>query len=104
MREYLEIGSTPAGEACVQVGDPTYFSRYRKECQAFINQLRRQLGPEPEGATLTIKGFPHDFGTYHEVVCRYDDRYPDSVQYAYDCEAKAPEYWDEDAKIELGMK
>lgn len=103
MRDYLEIGSTPAGEDCVQVGSPEYASRYRKECQAFINQLRRQLGPEPEGAVLCVKGFPHDFGTYHEVVCRYDDRYPESVQYAFDCESKAPEYWDHAAKVELGM-
>jgi hypothetical protein len=95
MREYVNIGSSPVEEDCAQVGDPDYPTRAREECRRFIELIRMRLGPEPEGARLVIKAFPHDFGTYHEVVCWYDDEMPKSVDYAFKCESDAPSRWEE---------
>ena len=101
MRDYLTIASAPVDEPCAQVGSDNYDQQSRKECRVFKNQLRRLFGPEPEGAVLKIKSFPHDFGSYREVVCEFDDNYPESVEYAFKLEAETPENWDEQAKEEL---
>lgn len=103
MRDYLSIGSTPCDEPCAQVGSENYSTEMRRESAAFIAQLRRQLGPEPEGASLRVKSFPHDYGSYHEVVCYFDDQLPASVEYAFKCEAEAPANWDDQAKQELAL-
>jgi len=100
-RDYLTIGSAPSGEECAQVGSDDYEARMRRETRAFIGQIIRQLGEPPTGARLAVKGFPHDYGTYHEVVCWYDDNYPDSVEYAFKCEAECPENWDAAAEVHL---
>lgn len=101
--DYLTIGSVPAGEDCAQVGTWDYATESRRELRAFINQLRRQFGTEPDGARLRIKSNPHDFGTYHEVICEYDDSNPVATAYAYKCEAETPEAWDADARKELDL-
>lgn len=102
MRDFVYIDSTPADEPCQQVGIPSYDSAMaRKECKAFINQLRRLFGNEPDGAELRTKLENHDFGSYPEVVCYYDDEKPASVEYAYRCEGNSPANWDLPAIIEL---
>ncbi len=102
MRDYLNIGSSPCAEKCVQVGEPNYAVESRKECNRFIELIRKCLGEEPDGATLAIKSFPHDFGTYHEVVCYYDDTNEVAIDYAFKCESEAPETLD--AKPYKGSK
>ena len=97
--DYLEIGPSPALEECAQVGSDDYANRTRKECRAFINQLRRTFGLEPAGAKLFIKANPHDFGTYYEVACRFEDEA--SQEYAIKLENEMPERWDAEAKTEL---
>lgn len=96
MRDYISIGSTPCDEACAQVGQPDYRRRALAECHRFIALLRKTFGPEPEGAELRVKAFPHDFGTYYEVVCHYDTDIPASVDYALHCEAQMPVTWGEE--------
>jgi hypothetical protein len=103
MRDYISIGSSPASESCVQVGSDNYDAQSRKECIAFKNQLERMFIDFPDGTYLTIKSFPHDFGSYREVVCWYDDEDEDSQSFAYNIENSTPEYWDEEAKKELGL-
>ena len=103
MRDYINIGSSPSGEDCAQVGTDNYLERDKKECTALIHQLYRELGEAPDVTYLSIKSFPHDFGTYHEVICYYDDEDEDSTLYAFKCEANLPELWDEEAKKELGI-
>ena len=101
-RDYMNIGSTPAGEECVQVGTSDYYSKSMKEGKAFINQLTRMFGdPSEYNCSFRVKAFPHDFGTYHEVVVSYNDEDEDACQFAYKVEAEAPEYWDNEAKLEL---
>ena len=100
MRDYLEIGSVPADEQCEQLGPNYDEKKARKECRVFINQLRRIHGPEPFGANLKVKSNPHDFGTYYEVACYYDDENEEAMNYAFNCE-DIPENWDDEAKREL---
>lgn len=98
----LYIGSVPGDEGCVQVGRPDYRTRARRECRAFIAQLRRRNGSEPEGARLYVAENPHDFGTYLSVNCSFDPLLPESVDYAFQCEGDGfPERWDERAREDL---
>lgn len=100
MRDYIDIGSTPANEDCEQLGPNYDAQKARKECRAFIHQILRELGPEPEGANLAIKSNPHDFGTYLEVVCYFDDKNEKARNYAFRCEDTAVD-WDTIARREL---
>lgn len=102
MRSCVYIGSVPADEDCQQVGTPSYNRELaRKELRAFINQLRRHFGNEPDGAELRTKTESHDFGSYTEVVCYYDYNKPASVEYAFNCESNSPTNWDLAATVEL---
>ena len=95
MRDIMELGPSPCEEDCAQVGDPDYDERSRQECHRYIARIRQVLGNEPDGARLTIKSFPHDFGSYREVVCVYDDADEEASTYAYRCEAEAPARWED---------
>jgi hypothetical protein len=95
MKDYLAIGSSPAEEECVQVGEEGYALRARAECRRYIEALRSKLGPEPEGARLALKGSEHDYGTYYEVVCWFDAEREEAVRYAYDCEGDGPATWED---------
>jgi hypothetical protein len=97
----LELASAPVGEECAQLGSDGYYERAKKECNAFIRQLRREFGNEPVGARLYIKSNPHDFGNYYEVACKFDENCQEATEYAFDLEARLPENWDEKAKVEL---
>lgn len=103
MREYLNIGCVPADESCAQVGTDDYECKSRKECATFIGQLRRIFGDEPDGARLGVKSFPHDFGSYMEVVCLYGTDKPVAVNYAFRCESCMPMVWDAAARQQLGL-
>jgi len=103
MRDYVCIGEVPAEEDCAQLGTDGYHERAKKECRAFINQLRRMFGPEPEGARLIVKSNPHDFGNYLDVQCVYDEDDEAATEYAYKCESDMPMTWDDEAKAELAL-
>lgn len=75
MQEHIDLGgTTPPEETCAQVGsrDHEYHDQARKEARAYVSLLRRLLGGEPNGARLSLKSHPHDFGTYLTVVCFFD--------------------------------
>ena len=93
MRDYTSIGPSPCDEECVQVGTPDYMALARPECQRFLELIRKELGPEPPGAQLRIKSNAHDFGSYLDVVCYFDDQDEEATDYAYRCEADAPQTW-----------
>jgi hypothetical protein len=103
MQDHLDLGSTPAREACAQLGSDKYQSRARRECRAFINLLRRAMGDEPAGARLAVKSNPHDFGSYLSVVCYFNDSDPVAIDYAYRCESDGPQFWDEQARTDLHL-
>ena len=92
--DYISLGSSPSEEECVQVGSLRYIMRAKKECQRFLALIREKLGPEPLGAQLKVKRFPHDFGSYLEVVCLFEEDNEEARAYAYKCEAEAPTRWE----------
>ena len=96
MRDYIDIGPVPAEEDCEQLGPNYDASKARKECNAYIEAIRRVCGPEPQGAQLRIKANQHDFGTYYEVVCYYDTENQAAFDYALKCESDAPQRWPDD--------
>jgi hypothetical protein len=96
-RDYVVIGSVPYDEPAVQVGRDNYNNDSILECYAFIEQIRRKIGIEPEDAKLKDKAFSHDFGAYRQVVCCYDDTDAESTSYAFECENHAPDKWDDEA-------
>ncbi len=104
MIDQIEIGPVPGNEACAQAGREGYEARARQECAAFINQIRRVVGPEPPGARLVAKSFPHDFGSYFEVCCRYEDSHETASTYAWSLDGnKQLQDWDAEARRELGL-
>jgi hypothetical protein len=100
MMEDLNIGSTPNEEECAQVGSDDYYERAIKECLAYREQIRKHY-PEPENGYLKVKGFPHDFGTYYEVVAYYDPEDTQASRWAFDIEGDnlgVLSTWDEEFK------
>ena len=96
MIDYLEIGPVPCEEDCQQVGTESYSPvAAREECHRFIRAIRTTVGHEPQGAWLTVRSNPHDFGTYYEVAVKYDDNYPEAFEYALRVESDAPTRWPE---------
>ena len=95
MRDEIEVGQAPCEEECAQVGTPGYRDQAIAECKAYIEAIRNCVGREPEGARLAYKGFPHDYGTYYEVVVYYDTDVPEARDYAYMVESQAPTTWEE---------
>ena len=106
MQELVDLGgTTPSGESCAQVGsrEYDYLDRARREARAYIGLLRRLFGEEPDGARLSVKSHPHDFGTYLTVVCFFDPTSASAADYASRCEAEAPSEWGESARHELKL-
>ncbi len=103
MRDELYIGCSPSDEDCASCGTSGYFERAAKELGAFISQLRRVFGVEPAGCRLKVKWERHSFGEIGGVFCVYDTDYPDTVRYAYRVEEECPDYWDDQARNELGL-
>jgi len=109
MKDYMEIGATPCEENCAQVGSDDYTSKARKECNAYVNQLWRWLKSEkgitkdnaPESFNIVVRSNPHDFGSYLEVACRFDDSDEEAMELAFSIEENGPTHWDMQAKKEL---
>lgn len=102
--DFIDIGPAPYDETCAALGkDEDFAERNRAECRALIGQLTRELGAPPEGSQVyfTIKANSHDFGTYREVICKYDGDDEAAANYAYNAEAKTPAQWDDIARAEL---
>ena len=85
MRTYINIGSTPVDETCL----PNTHVNARKEVDLYRQQLEKEF---PEGA-FKVKAFPHDFGTYWEVVAYYDEGDDPEMQAAFDAEGSASPTW-----------
>jgi len=101
MRDFISIGPSPAEEECAQVGTEGFDHRNKMECVAYEAQLIRLFGEPPQGAYLAIKAFQHEFGTYREVVCYFDDNHPESIDYAFKLEGNSPAKWDDQARKEV---
>lgn len=102
--EYIELGPTPYDEQCSQVGDDDFAVRSTKEMTVYKNQLNRMFPEVANSQTLAfaIKWFPHDFGTYGEVVVKYIPG-NEEEDIVYHIERNLPAYWDNESKKELGL-
>jgi hypothetical protein len=94
MQDVNWLGPCPAEEDAVQVGSPDYARDARAQCRRYIEALRKICGPEPEGARLTIKSQPHDFGSYLEVAVEFDGSNEAAAAYAAKCDESAPTTWE----------
>jgi hypothetical protein len=102
MRDTMSLGSTPWDEDCEQVPYKDGGIKARRECRAYINQLKRQWPDwETVGVAFRISSNPHDFGTYHDVEVVWDDQGEEQIRLAYAIEGELPEKWDQEAQAEL---
>ena len=92
-RKTLILGSAPAGETPVTVGESEYAARALRECQRYLELVRRAIGPEPDGAKLRISR-SQDLDPYSEVVVEYDDTNTAARAYAIRCDREAPTRWE----------
>ena len=89
------LGPAPAEEECAQLGSDDYDRRARAECREYIAAIIAVCGEPPAGARLKVEAQAHDFGSYYEVVCQYDDQDPAAGDYAARCDERAPQHWPE---------
>lgn len=99
--DYIELAPAPYDEQCAQVGEDDYAERSVKECVALMHQLTRQLGEPPASAYYSVKTFPHDFGSYKEVVINYDPDNEEARRFAIGVDRHMPAKWDKEALEEL---
>lgn len=103
----LELGSSPVNENCAQLGSDGYEELARRECSAYIKQLRRVYlaergGNLPESVTLRTKSNEHDFGRYYEVAVSCESSDEVAIDAAFWLENNQPLEWDAIARSELG--
>ena len=91
--DYVELGTAPINEDCVNVGQENYEELVKDECNRFKELLVRMFGEPPVGATYCTKSFPHDFGTYYEVCVKYDVWNKEAEDFAYLVQDNLPETW-----------
>lgn len=99
-RHSLDIGTTPYGEDCAQVGQDSYMRRSRIEIEALVDMLERTM-PEHvmrSGIGFKITSNPHDFGSYRGLEVYWYDEDEGAAEAAYYIEANIPEFWDDDAR------
>ena len=93
----ISLGSAPAGETPIAVGEIEYSARARMQCQRYLELVRHAIGPEPEGARLTVSRAEHELDPYSEVIVEYDDGNTAARAYAIRCDREAPTRWDSGA-------
>jgi hypothetical protein len=93
--DYMEIGTTPYDEDCVQVESTgAYLQPMRRECDRY-KTLLEEIFPIPQdvNAYFSIKSCPHDFGTYYECIIKYDETDEKSSEFALFVEGNLPRTW-----------
>lgn len=95
MQDYIELGSAPSDEDCVQVSsdDSTYFEKMRVECLRYKQFLATLFPNIPKNCMFVTKKFLHDFGPYLEVVIYYETNDQASEDYALNIEGHLPRKW-----------
>lgn len=101
MNDMLYLGPTPSNESCVPAGGDE--SLQLKESRRYIEQIRLQFGPEPDGARLKVQWQNHEFGRYTEVVCQYDPENEAAAAYAFACEDAWGDWQDAVEGVEAGQ-
>jgi hypothetical protein len=91
--DYINIGSN----GFAQVGNSEYYEKMKVESRIVLEAIRKEM-PIPEQFSCfcgyAYKSFPHDFGTYHELVLKLDNRLLDRMEDNPDAEDFLQEFWD----------
>lgn len=99
MLDYLTLETTPTDETCVQVGEEGYYSRMMDEAHKYATMLRgRFVGFNK--VSFGVKTFPHDFGTYAEVVVKYNDTDDIASAQALAVEDNLPRLWNDTTVVD----
>ena len=95
--DYVYLGSTPSLEKAPQVGTEDHF--IQPVASVWKKQLSRFALANKINVRFILKAESHDFGTYYEVCvpCKNEKDF----DLACDIENNVPEYWDDEAKLEL---
>lgn len=105
MRGYITLGSTPCDEECAQTIQDDYIEKSYLEAKAYVAQIHRHMKENGKellpGMKLAVKSFPHDFGSYQEVVIYYDTDNEDQTELAFWLEGNTPMNWDNESNLEL---
>ena len=106
--DYLTLSCTPCDEPCIQVGHEHYSRLARHECRVYLQQLLSEFlvahDSRPPACRLTVKSFPHDFGSYHEVCAVYADSSPQSAEDAIWFDENAPLEWSKESRETLASQ
>ncbi len=92
--------TTPTEEKCAQVGEENYLPNARLEIKAYVCQLMRMFGTNPDGTRFKTIRCHHDFGDYLDIRFYYDNQIQEHMKYLEKLEC-GPSHWDEEAKSEL---
>lgn len=108
MRDTYEMHPAPISEDSAQCGEHDYERFAHIEAETFIEQIRRELLPEPYGSKLFVKHCPHDVGSsgvtyYAQVGYRYSTENDEHMTYMFKLDD--PGYmltvWDKEARDKL---
>ena len=97
--DYFTVGSI----GFAQVGDPEYYEKNKIEMQVLLNYIKKKH-PVPEKfqhmCYYKTMSFPHDFGSYHEIVIYYNRSITDDWELELDDDTISgeinphDEFWD----------
>ena len=93
--DWINIGSTPCEEPCIQVGT-AWAHRNREETVIYKRQLEREF---PRGV-FHVKANQHDFGTYYDVEARLGGG-DEQDEAAWLAESESAPKWDAEALADL---
>ncbi len=96
--EYYEFDTVPYGEECAQVGSIDYKKMANLEIVVLIDQIKRTYGNIPDGIVFKKAECYHDFGTYYEIRCYYNEDVEKQVEYVMSIEQNFPKHWDKTSK------
>ena len=92
--DYMTLSCCP-----VEVDWPEDCSKGQKVLERYLlmTMKRFPIPKDLEGyVRFKVQTFPHDFGDYSEVVCRFRDEHEEALMFALWCEHNLPETWDEE--------
>lgn len=95
--DHETLGPVPSDENCAQVGQDNFSEQSMQECKRYMEMLENKF-PAPNDDVFgyfSIKSFPHDFGSYREVVFIYNSDCEDSCDYMLHVEGNLPNTWEE---------
>jgi len=103
MIDFLELGPVPADEESLQVGTPQYIKYWPAEADRYRLLLTERFKDilEHVDVHIHVRNFPHDFGTYHELIVLYDDSVEGEVEAAIFIENNLPLTWDDKKKFTM---